>query len=577
MRPEINFEAQDKPVSEVLFSQSKFRVPRYQRQYAWDVDQVSQFWEDLSASDAPYFLGSFIFNTETVREDGFVDIIDGQQRLLTITILIAVLRDLAESFDPERAKRYQWQDIAIVDRDGRESFRIQPADTISEYFGNHIQSFSGAALSSIPSTREEIRVKKAYMYLHERVSAEMRLFESREAQLELLERVRKKVSQLIIISVEIAHEEDAYEIFETTNARGMELSVADLLKNLIFKKIKPGEDRDFAKDVWQEITNDIESTGTELKRFIRYFWISQYAFVTEKKLFREVKNKITDWQGLLNDLWDASIKYNTLLDGDEVDFQDLKDGMKIYEALFGLRLMHVSQCYVLLLAILRNLDKLSTNPARVFQFIERFTFQYSVVCKLPSNRIEKIYSRHALKLHAAASDGPSEKVSKKVQAVFSELEQELKAEAPSQTLFNESFDDLSYKNTEEGRRLIKYILARIDGHYRTTDEQRIDFNTVNIEHLLPQVPSKDWPVTRQQAKPYVNKLGNLTLLSKKLNSKAQNSPMSTKLVELKKSGLPITKQLVSQLEEDGTDWTQAQISLRQQEFARMAFEKLWRI
>jgi len=89
----ISFEAHDEPISEILFANRKFEIPRYQRPYAWTIDHVTEFWEDLSGSDEPYFLGSFIFNTEHESIDGYVDIIDGQQRLLTITILVAVLRD----------------------------------------------------------------------------------------------------------------------------------------------------------------------------------------------------------------------------------------------------------------------------------------------------------------------------------------------------------------------------------------------------------------------------------------------------------------------------------------------------
>ncbi len=85
---------------------------------------------------------------------------------------------------------------------------------------------------------------------------------SLDAKAESVKSLRDKVASLIVINVEIAKEEDAYEIFETTNARGVELSVADLLKNLIFKKIPAGNDRDLAKEIWLDISVNIESTDT---------------------------------------------------------------------------------------------------------------------------------------------------------------------------------------------------------------------------------------------------------------------------------------------------------------------------
>ena len=575
MPQELNFEAHDKPLSEILFSHRRFRVPRYQRPYAWDTDQASQFWEDLIASPEPYFLGTFIFNNETLKEDGYADIIDGQQRLITATILIAVLRDHAKNIDVERAKLYQRQDIAIEDREGRESFRILASDTLSAFFIANIQRFDSASLSAKPASAEEQRVVEVYAFLHERVAAEIKRYESHQSQLDLLDRLRNKIAALIAISVEISREEDAYEIFETTNARGLELSVADLLKNLVFKKIKPGEDRDFAKDVWQEITSDIESTATELKRFIRYFWISRYSFISEKKLYREIKNRITDWHGLLNDLWDDSSWFHKLLEGEEADFQDLKKSDRVYDAVFALRPMRVSQCYVLLLSILRNYNLLGTDPLRVFELIERFTFQYSVVCKLPANRIEKIYSKYALKVQQAVREGPADKVAARVQPIFAELEKELKAEAPSEAVFKDSFAKLAHRDTEDGRRLTKYILAKVNAHHQVTDEHSIDFNAVSIEHILPRTPSKGWNLTKKAIKPYVHRLGNLTLLSKRLNSKAQNATIPEKLPELQKSELPITKELVTLLTELQGRWDEDTIATRQSQLADLAFRKIW--
>lgn len=571
---DINFEAHDKPLSAVLFSQRKYRIPRYQRPYAWNIDQVSELWEDLITNEEPYFLGSLIFNTESEKNDGYADIIDGQQRLLTITILIAVLRDLAKSIDPDKAKLYQRQDIAIEDRDGTESYRILPADTLADYFEKYIQRDDGGILGSQTNTAEEERVKQNYEYLFDRAATELKRFSNRDAKLDALNRLRRKVADLVVISVEIAKEEDAYEIFETTNARGLELSVADLLKNLIFKKIKPGEDRDFAKEVWQQITSDIESTNTELRKFIRYFWISKHAFVSEKRLYREIKNKVTDWPRLLNDLWDDSSWFNKILEGNEQDFQNLKHGEKIYKAIFALRLMQVSQCYVLLLSILRNIDQLGTDPTRIFQLIERFTFQYSVVCKLPTNRIEKIYSKFALKIQETIDNEPEKKI---LGRIFAELEKELKAEAPSAQLFKERFGEVCYKNSENSRRLIKYILSEIDSRLRATDENRIDFNTVNIEHVLPQNPHKDWRLTKNEVKGYVNKIGNLTLLSKRINSKVQNVPIEKMLPELEKSELPITRELVLRIKGSNSEWGEEQIIRRQEEFAETALTDIWRL
>ncbi len=255
---------------------------------------------------------------------------------------------------------------------------------------------------------------------------EISRFRDSESKIEFVDEIRKKISDLIVINVEISREEDAYEIFETTNARGLELSVADLLKNLVFRKIKADGYRDFAKDTWQEITADIEATETDLRKFIRYFWISKYSFISEKKLYREIKKKITDWQELLLDLIENSYWYNKLYEGNEQDFLEIKNGKKIFKAIMALRLMQVTQCHVLLMAILRNMDLLGTDPTKVIQFIERFSFQYSAVCKLPTNRVEKTYSKYAIKIETTLKDPEKKEKSAAIQTIFHELKAELR-------------------------------------------------------------------------------------------------------------------------------------------------------
>ncbi len=574
---ELAFEAQDKKLSDVLFSNRKYRIPRFQRPYAWTVDEVTQFWEDLTSNDEPYFIGSVIINNEEESKTGYADIIDGQQRLLTTTILIAALRDCAFAIDPEKAKLYQRQDIAIEDRSGKEAYRINPDETLLEFFQTYVQQDSSDINVAAPTTSAERRVKDNYFFFRQKIDEEMNRLREVESRISYLDNIRQRISDLIVINVEISREEDAYEIFETTNARGLELSVADLLKNLIFRKIKAEGHKDFARESWQQITTDIDATGTDLRKFLRYYWTSRYGFVTEKKLFREIKKRVADWQDFLFELIDNSYWYNKLYEGNEQDFDELKNGRKIFKSILALRLMQVTQCHVFLLAILRNFDKLGTDPTKVIQFIERFSFQYSAVCKLPTNRIEKTYSKYALRIEEVIKTASAKDLAGEIQTVFHQLRKELAELAPSSHVFVESFGDISYKSSEHSRLLLKYILSEIDTFYKQTDEHRIDFNNVNLEHLLPQTPHKDWNLKKSQIRSYVNKLGNLTLLSKRINSAVQNSTIDKKLPELEKSELAVTKNIVEAIKSYNFQWGEVQIKERQDQLAKLAYESIWQM
>ena len=386
----------------------------------------------------------------------------------------------------------------------------------------------------------------------------------------------KPIENLIIIKIEISSEEDAYEIFETTNARGVDLNVADLVKNLVFKNISIHDDKDFVKDIWTEIINDVQATSFEMKKLLRYFWISKYAFITEKKLFKAIKYEITDWDKFLDDLFSVSKHINLLLQGNEDDYKNLglKHPEKIYKSISAIRFMNVSQCYVLFLSILRNYNDLGTDPYKVFELIEKFTFVYSAVCKLPGNKVERLYSRYAQRIEEIVRDEDKKKISGKIQSLFSELKTELTEEKPPFEYFNEQFQEIRYKNTETGRTFVKYILSEIN-NIEETEELKIDFTNVNIEHILPQKPDSDWGLSKVNIKPYVHLLGNLTLVGKKINSRIGNKPLNHKVKELEKSRLKITVDLVNYLKTNNLKWDNEQIYKRQKELAKIAYHKIW--
>ena len=96
---QFTFNAFNSTVNDILFSQNRFRIPRYQRPYSWEQEIIDDFWQDtIVAEDNDYFIGSFVFWFDAVFDDLFY-VVDGQQRLTTITILFAVIRDILNNLD----------------------------------------------------------------------------------------------------------------------------------------------------------------------------------------------------------------------------------------------------------------------------------------------------------------------------------------------------------------------------------------------------------------------------------------------------------------------------------------------
>jgi uncharacterized protein with ParB-like and HNH nuclease domain len=576
MREAVKFEARDTKIRDVLFADYAYKIPRYQRPYTWDDDQVSEFWNDLMSDEGSSFLGSLIFNNENFEETRSIDIIDGQQRLLTITIFVAVLRDIAKEIDKSKGELYQRKDLAFEDRiTGKQTYRITPGDQTREYFEKNVQDLNANIMESTPSNEEQKKIKKNYMFFYEKVTDELKKYINKDDQLNYLNNLRDRIGNLSVISIQIVNEDEAYEIFETTNARGVDLSVADLLKNFIFKKLPPSEDKDSARDRWQMIIDLVEETSTEMRRFIRQYWISKHASVTEKRLFREIKKETVDYSGLLDDLWLSADIYKRILEGNERDWAGFKNGRRMFGSTSALRIMNVSQCNVLFLAILRNFDKIATDPSRIFELIEKFSFKYHIVCKLPSNKVEKVYGRYAKSIEDTVKGVDEKHIPRRIQSAFSALEIELKEISPHKDFFISEFKEISYKNTEQSRKLIKYILGKIDNSYRLTKEELIDFDNVNIEHLLPQKPGKDWGLMGKEIKQYVNRLGNLTIVDKTINSIAGNKKMQEKVDILTTSRLPINKRLVEEITANNYKWDEGCINKRQEQLAEMAWEVVW--
>ena len=180
-------------------------------------------------------------------------------------------------------------------------------------------------------------------------------------KIEKLQLLRKKVKKLEIIHTTVGNEDTAYEVFETQNARGVDLSTADLLKNHIFRNIKMQDERDIAKEIWMNIKKNVEATNTDVKKFIRYYWISKYQFLTDSKLFKAIKAKIpkNDMDPFLSRLEESSKRFNTIMQGSLQDFDNAitnKDYniSKIHESVQNLRFMGVSQSNVLLLSLLKE-------------------------------------------------------------------------------------------------------------------------------------------------------------------------------------------------------------------------------
>lgn len=574
----LNFRASDKNLRHVLIGEEKYKIPRYQRPYSWTLDEVSDLWNDLMSGDG-VFLGSFVFNRENYEQDGFVEVIDGQQRLITLTILMAVIRDKYKELKENKKASVTQDIIAHVNPITTEqTYRLKCGDSLDLFFGENIQKENSNILAAKVRTKEEKAIKSNYEFLWDQLGGILESCEDQAEKTKYLDSIKSRIFELKIILISIEDEEDAYSIFETVNARGADLTAADLLKNYIFSKLQNKADgEDVAKEIWTNIENNIERAKGPLNvsKFIRYYWISKYSFVSEKKLYREVKNTIQDHSIFLNELLKAS-EYYYKIASDSVgvndwieDFPDKKTAQKIVDSLNGLRTFGITQCYSLLFCLLLNKDKIGFDFSSVFKTVEKYHFAYSAVCKLSGNVVEKLYYKTAKEIRESLGSPTREKIIQNVQTNLHKFKANL--EYPSKSLFIEKFSDIEYKNYP----LVIYILSNIEKGMSKTEEKILNFTKVNIEHILPQEPS-EWKLTKKDVKGYVNMLGNLTLIDKKINGSIGNKILKDKMAEFKTSELAMNMDLINEFEKRNYEWTEYSIKERQKKLAEFAYDIVWK-
>ena len=571
------FSAQDRLLEDLWGNSSKkYEVPRYQREYSWGTDEVDNLWNDLF-SDDEFFLGSIVLKVGSGQDR--TEIIDGQQRMLTMTILQAAIRDTAHEIGLEtQADRINRSEIYRSGAFGGGHYIVNPAPSLKDYFRRSVQQYPGPNFNN-PRSKEEKLVRSNYEFFKKKLRIAMERFSSEDEIQAGLGDIDRKLKNTMYIRIEVHDGYDAYRIFETMNARGVDLTVADLIKNMIFRQIGVEQDgTDIAKEKWDRIKENLSNTPFDLARFVRYHWISSNTTVTKGKLYREIKENTSDngWVDLLNSLVSDSELLSQLTQGIFPNPNNSSEIKQINAGLKSISKLGSIQCYVLLLSLFRNRDMLdiSMNTIQdIVQKLESFIFSYHTVCRKPANTVEKYYSELAVGINQLGLDEESRQ---RLRSRIAELHTKLGSLWPAEQEFIEKFCNIEYKNSSIAKKKIRYILTKIDNHKHPRQTHEISINeSISIEHLLPQNP-ENWHLEADGVREYVHSIGNLLLVGIPLNSEASNLPLEDKVGVLRESRIQSTVELIDELEiRSSLNWNREDIEERGRKLAELSYEEIW--
>ena len=287
-------EANQKTISSIL-SSAFYEIPKFQRRYVWGQKEIYQLLKDIAENDAGYFIGSMV--AYKITSDGTEKgVVDGQQRLTTVSIILCVLRDIFNEKNlSDLAYGINTNYIQSPDRTNKQRFKLD-TETSRPYFQTKILSFPKQFNEElVPNSQEEEILEKAYNIIKKYV---LKYILQNKSELENnLSEYRDKVLSLKIVYIELENKNDAYIIFDTLNDRGKNLELSDKVKSYIFRILKTEHtDVNRHQDYWNKIQEKIneEYKNINLDNYIRYQWISKNGYCTEPQVYENIKKLIKD-------------------------------------------------------------------------------------------------------------------------------------------------------------------------------------------------------------------------------------------------------------------------------------------
>ena len=590
----MNFDAQKQTIRDVFSSKKEIIVPRFQREFVWEIDdKLAVFWDDIldcieyknnKLNITEYFLGTLVLIDDLqnkFQKERYV--VDGQQRLTAITIFLSALFETFKKNGNDDLAENIYKYIISTDDDNKE-ITLLKTESPKPFFQCRIQQRNKDDTYK-PNTNEEERLLAAYNFFIEKLSEENLLNEFKDRYnnefeyLELLRIVREQVLNCIVVYVAVVSMNDAYMIFEVLNAKGEPLNAVELIKNALFQKMKGQEPIDYAVEQWKRIKNNIESEE-DIETFYRHYWLAKYHFTNKKKLYQEFEEKIKPekYNIFLTDLLNYSTIYKKIIYPNLIDWKK-SEKIKIFHSLEAFSLFKATQVRTILLTLfLLYNEKLITinNLNTVFVFLENFHFVFSAICSSRPSGLESKYSKYSIMLQkkysdyfemSPKSDNEVNKLKQDINRIIKKFIQEMKEKIPNYENFEKNISKLWYtkeKEKEKDKPIILYIFKKIERFLLRNNE--LDILIVSIEHINPQSANKS----------FSGRIGNLLPLDVTLNSDIGSKPLLEKIPYYKESNLNIVKKFCTNYiqHENKEDWNEDDTNKRTKDLSKLLYDDI---
>lgn len=546
-------------IGEFLRKPYSYKVPVYQRDFAWTDEEVNTLWEDITGAmvegQADYFLGAVVISKD-YDDARKRSVIDGQQRLIVISMILAAISEAWKARGQNERGTDIFRDFLAAKE--RRTDELVPKLTLNELNDLVYQQL---VLEGRKITQAHVRAShKSNRLLHKAfASIRTKLKSWREdnaddedALFDLEEFITDRVNLIVI---EAGDDSNAFVIFETLNDRGLDLAVSDLVKNYLFS-LAGDRIQDF-KTAWTEIV--LLVGGNNVTQFLRHFWLTHYDLVRERDLYRVLKSSLKTRaraRQLLSRLRASADHYAALMSPDHVYWTNFKQ--EVRTNLEALLLFKVTQFRPVALAAMAKLDQ--HRIEQVMHILTVISFRYTVIAALGTGNLERIYTTAALDITAGKA--------KTAVAIFKRL----RPAYVDDSRFVEAFKQKRFTKAN----LARHVLAAINDRLEGDPEKQVaeSAGRVTLEHILPKNAGSSWAgALPHGADPsdYVELIGNLTLLERGRNRGIAKASFAEKKKVYAKSTLQLNDELLKH-----PKWSHETIEKRSRELAKVA-KQIWRL
>ncbi|MEW6494396.1 MAG: DUF262 domain-containing HNH endonuclease family protein [Cyanobacteriota bacterium] len=592
-------EAKEICIDDLFGDKYLFEVPIYQRPFVWEEENFEQLFTDIknemekNRNDKgntfedyePYFLGSIVLHTTKYKDDesGTYDIIDGRQRLVSLSILMAVLRDFAAFIGYNDGKKTM-QDKIIQEesksRRTKESVRITTKQNEKDFFKKYILTEGGTRKidnlneKELQKLRDKLNESEKHML--DAIKVFQRSFRSEAGDIdhELLENyITYLLLKVFIVVVKTSSVVSAFRLFKTLNKRGIPLTSADLLKSDNLSVIAEDKRQEYAQK-WEDIEQDL---GIEkLEKLINFIRLIEIPSRQQRELFEDFEKRIY----LSKDCsFKKGYQFIECLSNVKEIYQEKIEQGKI--TLEGFDQADKQVYYYNIISIMKKFLIFDEWMAAVIYFSQKFNddlYLYEFLKKL-ERRIVVDWISGATQERRVSLIYATIKLIKSSGKASQVLSDSIFRVEEKRNAFESALDNISFYNRGGNKKIARYCLIRIDMERSDNSNKRSSYEgEITVERILPNVikDNDEYWIKRfneEQRTEWTARLGNLTLLHGRINSKASNKSFPEKKAyyfqKKRKSSFDVTNEL-----KNYTEWSLEGLQDRHKRLKEEAIE-IW--